>query len=102
MGQKGHRTEFDKKLEELLNMCVKKAEDAAKDYYNKKINNLKKGENGKTAKINELDREIKSKENEVNNLNEEISKIKEFLDEYYKLINPPKQNSEETEGNNNE
>lgn len=95
-------TEFYKKLEDLLNMYVEKAEDAAEDCYNEKINNLREAENGKTAKIKELDEEIKSKETEVNNLNEEISKIKEFLDEYYKLINPPKQNSEETEGNNNE
>lgn len=95
-------TEFYKKLEELLNMCVKKAEDAAKDYYNEKINNLKEYENGKTAKINELDVEIKNKKSEMHNLNEEILKINNFLDEYYKLINPPKQNSEETEGNNNE
>lgn len=97
-----NETNFTGRVQSILKDFRNQAENEIKSYYDEKINDLESKNNEISEGIEKSITTNQRLRQDIENLEEEITKIVKFLQKYHELRNSTKQNSEETEENNNE
>lgn len=97
-----NETNFTGRVQSILKDFRNQAKNKIKSYYDEKINDLESKNNEiREGKENSITTNERLRQ-DIKNLEEEITEIVNFLQKYHELRNSTKQNSEESEENNNE